>query len=180
MKIPRTTYIKTSITNAKLIKIQIQLCKPISEKVLFEVFRLPTKFIENLVNLWPEVESNLGMEDMHRFFSDTPREMKVCPQIFKSMQVNSDGKVIPCCIDFKGLNDLGNLEREDLSEIWNGTKMRDLRVKHLRGERHEFSPCKGCTMNEYADTDTLDDCAEEILKRIKTPVHCLHQQQNLV
>jgi radical SAM protein with 4Fe4S-binding SPASM domain len=138
------------------------------KKHFFEVFSdiADEIYIENLVNLWPEVESNLGMKDMHRFFSDTPREMKVCPQIFKSMQVNSDGKVIPCCIDFKGINNLGNLEREGLKEIWNGETMRDLRVKHLRGERHEFSPCKGCSMNEYADTDTLDESAKEILKRI--------------
>ena len=39
-------------------------------------------------------------------------------------------------------------------------------MKHLDGKRHEFSPCKGCTMNEYSDKDNIDDYAEQIKNKI--------------
>ena len=97
------------------------------------------------------------------------------------MQVNSDGKVIPCCIDFKGLNDLGNLEREDLSEIWNGTKMRDLRVKHLR-ERGMSLALQGL----HYERIRRHRYVRRLRRRnsqtnlVNPWVRCLRQQQNLV
>ena len=125
-------------------------------------------FIENLVNLWPEVESNLGLEAGHRFDGGSLNKVKVCPQIFKSLQINSDGRVIPCCIDWKGLNIVGDVKSESLNEIWNGKKLKNLRNRHLKGQRHEFSPCKGCTMNEYSDKDNLDKWADEIYEKINS------------
>mgnify|MGYP003324804349 CR=1 FL=1 len=124
-------------------------------------------YIENLVNLWPEVESNLGLEAGHRFDGGNLNQVKVCPQIFKSMQINSDGRVIPCCIDWKGINIIGDVNKDSVSEIWHGDKLKQLRTKHLLGKRHDFSPCKGCTMNEYSDKDNLDLHADQILNKIK-------------
>lgn len=123
-------------------------------------------YIENLVNLWPEVESNLGINNGHRFTSAPINKNKVCVQIFKSMQINSDGSVLPCCIDWKGLNKIGNLNTSTLKEIWNGVILRDLRVRHLNGEREQFSPCKGCQMNEYSDSDNIDSVATLVLEKI--------------
>tara|TARA_B100000959_G_scaffold282635_1_gene349510 strand:+ start:172 stop:1164 length:993 start_codon:yes stop_codon:yes gene_type:complete len=123
-------------------------------------------YIENLVNLWPEITSNLGLESGHRFDGGDLNKVKVCPQIFKSMQINSDGRVIPCCIDWKGLNIIGDVKKKTLKEIWNGEKLKNLRNKHLEGKRHDFSPCKGCTMNEYSDKDNLDSSAKEIYNKI--------------
>lgn len=123
-------------------------------------------YIENLVNLWPEVESNLGYESGHRFDSGALNKVRVCPQIFKSMQINADGRVIPCCIDWKGLNIIGDINNESIHEIWHGNKLRALRIKHLQGKRHEFSPCNGCEMNEYSERDNLDNHADQILDRL--------------
>lgn len=123
-------------------------------------------YIENLVNLWPEVESNLGYESGHRFDGGELNKVNVCPQIFKSVQINSDGRVIPCCIDWKGINIIGNLNKESIHEIWHGDKLRELRIKHLQGKRHEFSPCSGCEMNEYSEKDNLDNHADQILHRL--------------
>ena len=92
--------------------------------------------------------------------------VKVCPQIFKSMQINSDGRVIPCCIDFKTANLIGDLNKESVKNIWNGQELHTLRMKHLDGKRHEFSPCKGCTMNEYSDKDNIDKYSEQIKNKI--------------
>ena len=123
-------------------------------------------YIENLVDLWPEIQSNLGLNAGHRFDGGDLNNVKVCPQIFKSMQINSDGRVIPCCIDWKGINIIGDIEKSTVKEIWEGGTLKELRMKHLQGLRHTFSPCKGCTMNEYSDKDNLDLFAEEIIKNL--------------
>ena len=93
------------------------------KEYFFEVFSdiADQIYIENLVNLWPEVGSNLGMEDMHRFFSDTPREMKFVRKFSKACRSILTGKSYLVALTLR-LNDLGNLEREDLSEIWNARK----------------------------------------------------------
>ena len=157
-------------TNAKLhIKIHNSavLTEDRKEK-FFDIFSdiADEIYIENLVNLWPEVESNLGLESGQRFDGKDLNKVKVCPQIFKSMQINSDGRVIPCCIDFKTANLIGDLNKESVKNIWNGQELHTLRMKHLDGKRHEFSPCKGCTMNEYSDKDNLDKSAKEIFEKI--------------
>lgn len=123
-------------------------------------------YIENLVDLWPERTSNLGINAGHRFESTKPRESKVCPQIFKSLQINADGRVLPCCVDWKSMNVLGNLKENSLKEIWLGNSLRDLQRKHLQGLRHTFSPCKGCNHNEYSEKDHLDDQADAIFRKI--------------
>ena len=157
-------------TNAKLhIKIHNSavLTEDRTEK-FFDIFSdiADEIYIENLVNLWPEVESNLGLESGQRFDGKDLNKVKVCPQIFKSMQINSDGRVIPCCIDFKTANLIGDLNKESVKNIWNGQELHTLRMKHLDGKRHEFSPCKGCTMNEYSDKDNIDKYSEQIKNKI--------------
>jgi len=124
-------------------------------------------YIENLVDLWPELKSNLGDDSGHRFDSGTTPNSIVCPQIFKSMQVNADGRVQPCCVDWKALNIIGDVNAEDLSTIWTNRPMRRLQKLHLEGKRHTFSPCSGCVHNEYSEKDNLDAQAPAILERIK-------------
>lgn len=159
---PRKARIHTKIHNSAVqTKEAKQKFFDIFSKIADEVY------VENLVDLWPEVKSNLGIEAGHRFDGGELNKVKVCPQIFKSMQINSDGRVIPCCIDWKGINIIGDVTSKSLREIWNDKPLRELREKHLNGLRHTFSPCKGCTMNEYSDKDNLDHKAQEILTRLE-------------
>lgn len=90
-------------------------------------------FVENLVNLWPETTSNLGLDAGFRFGGATTPQ-KVCTQIFKSMMINANGEVVPCCVDFKRINLIGNVNNESLSAIWNGKIENEIRIKHLSGK----------------------------------------------
>jgi radical SAM protein with 4Fe4S-binding SPASM domain len=124
-------------------------------------------YVENLINLWPNLISNLGINSGHRFVEDDPVNQKVCSQIFKSLQINHDGKVMPCCIDWKVENVMGDANHEDIIDIWNGKKIRELQIKHLLGKRTSFLPCSSCTMNELSDIDNIDNKASEILERVR-------------
>ena len=124
-------------------------------------------FVENLINLWPEVESNLGLDSGHRFVNARYRGVEVCAQIFKSLQVNADGSVFPCCIDWRGVNNLGNVLDTSLLEIWGSQKLSELRMLHLEGKKNTHAPCSGCDMNELSDIDFIDDHADQIIARMK-------------
>ncbi len=123
-------------------------------------------YIEDLVNMWPEAEFDLGqIENKHRFFSSV-NEVKACPQIFKGFQINADGKVISCCVDWQAKNQIGHLSESTLLEIWHGRKLKELQKKHLQGHRGSFDPCSGCSMNEYCDTDNIDQALDDLIDKI--------------
>ena len=111
--------------------------------------------------------SNLGLDSGHRFDGNVIKKRKVCAQIFKSIQINHDGKILPCCIDLKVINVIGDINSNSLISIWNGKPMNDLRVKHLAGQRDKIDPCSGCTMNEESDVDNIDLHSNEISQRLE-------------
>jgi len=126
--------------------------------------------IENLVDLWPGTNSShgsLGNDPVHRFNGGEAERVQVCSQIFKTMQVNSNGSVIPCSIDWEQKNIIGDITHNHLLEIWNSKEMKDIRIKHLQGKRFDFLPCKTCDFNEYSDVDNLDSHAEIILEKLE-------------
>jgi MoaA/NifB/PqqE/SkfB family radical SAM enzyme len=123
-------------------------------------------YTENLINLWPELVSNLGINSGHRFVESEVKNQIACAQIFKSMQVNFDGKVMPCCIDWKVVNVIGDMAKSTLRDIWVGESLRRIQLKHLNGERSTFLPCAGCTMNEESDIDFFDDKLDTIKSRL--------------
>jgi len=142
-------------------KDKIQLFHNIFSKISDEIY------VENLINLWPNLISNLGINSGHRFVNDEPINQKVCSQIFKSLQINHDGKVMPCCIDWKVENVMGDANVENIKDIWNGKNLKDLQIMHLEGKRNTFLPCSKCSMNELSDIDNIDNQADKILERVR-------------
>lgn len=123
-------------------------------------------YVENLVNLWPETISNLGLDSGFRFGGNAIPQ-KVCTQIFKSMMINANGEVVPCCVDFKRVNVIGNINNESLASIWNGKPVSEMRVKHLSGEGAQMRPCNSCEYF-YSDIDNIDQYANAILERLNS------------
>jgi radical SAM protein with 4Fe4S-binding SPASM domain len=122
-------------------------------------------YVENLVNLWPETVSNLGL-DVGARFGGNAKPQKVCSQIFKSMMINANGQVVPCCVDFKRINIIGDTKTENISEIWNGNILNKFRIKHLSGKISEIRPCNSCEYY-YSDVDNIDQYADAILSRLE-------------
>jgi radical SAM protein with 4Fe4S-binding SPASM domain len=123
-------------------------------------------FVENICSLWPEYDKTDGVgiekkryEPMNKCVGN-----HVCVQPFKLMAVTADGEVFPCCADWQRKLSLGNLNDLALSEIWNGERLRNLRVALLRQEMGK--PCAVCKFSGVSDTDNIDDYTEAILRRI--------------
>jgi radical SAM protein with 4Fe4S-binding SPASM domain len=68
----------------------------------------------------------------------------LCTFPWRSVVVLWDGRVVPCCRDDDARVVLGDLNRQDLREIWEGPEVQRLRELH-RSEAFEGShPCEGC------------------------------------
>lgn len=113
-------------------------------------------FIENVIPQYPQMD--YYYEDKLRFSDEKPNKRRViCPQIFKSLQIQANGDVIPCCVDWRRKNYLGNIHNISLKEMWCGSLLTTLRNTHLAGKRFNIEPCKDCWMNEYTEIDNIDN-----------------------
>jgi len=141
------------------------------EKKFLEIFggRCDEIFIEKLVPMWPQLDTEYSSDEF-RWGNAGVTKRQICAQIFKGVQVQADGEVVPCCVDWKRVNMLGNINTDSLMEIWNGSKLRKLQLEHLSGNKKNLQPCRDCTMNDFCEVDNIDQHAEECIERLNLEV----------
>ncbi|RLA97149.1 MAG: hypothetical protein DRG83_16350 [Deltaproteobacteria bacterium] len=149
------------------IKIPSEAIKSNKDKeIFFDLFndRCDEIYIENLVPMWPEYSIKHAKKEFR--WGGQISHRRVCPQIFKSVQVQADGEVVPCCVDWNRVNLIGDITKNSLFEIWNGEKIRALQIQHLMGNKNKIEPCNNCTMNDYCEIDDIDSHSQECLERL--------------
>ena len=81
-----------------------------------------------------------------------------CPMGFTTMAVRSNGDVSPCCVDFIGGTNLGNVERNTLQQLWSSEEWHRFMTMQLEGRKQENSSCARCDfyLSSYYTKDTID------------------------
>ena len=78
-----------------------------------------------------------------------PAKRYACPNLWYHTHIYWDGRIAMCDRDFNLAYDLGNVRNADGSvhvlENWNGPKMQELRLQHVRGTYDKVTPCNTCT-----------------------------------
>lgn len=92
-------------------------------------------------------------------------EVQICPQPFFTMQINPDGKVVPC-FSFEYPEIIGDCNNQSLYEIWNGKNFQKFRRVMLNGTRHVCQICAECNIIKYRmfPEDVLNNDAERLKK----------------
>jgi len=92
-------------------------------------------------------------------------EVKVCPQPFFTMQINPDGKVVPC-YSAAYPDILGDCNNESVCEIWKGKKFQAFRRSMLEGRKQLSRVCAECKIitHRFFPEDNLDNDAERLKK----------------
>jgi radical SAM protein with 4Fe4S-binding SPASM domain len=67
-----------------------------------------------------------------------------CARLWFNPVITWDGKVIPCCFDKNAEYEMGDLNHDSFTDIWNGPKYRIFRKSILTG-RHTIGICRNCT-----------------------------------
>ncbi len=122
--------------------------------------------VENAVPIMPGVDyekvlSNPGGGRTQFGLPVAP--IQVCPQPFFTMQVNPDGKVVPCYqISYPAI--MGDTNGQSMLEIWNGEGYRAFRRAMLDGRDTANEVCAKCNFIKYRlfPEDDLQEAAERL------------------
>ena len=90
-----------------------------------------------------------------------------CPMPFTTMAVRSNGDVAPCCVDFIGGTNLGNMNTNSLKEIWNSNEWFEFQKMQLENRKNENYSCARCDIykSDHYTRDNIDGFPVEKLRR---------------
>jgi MoaA/NifB/PqqE/SkfB family radical SAM enzyme len=124
--------------------------------------------IEHTAPCWPEFHVEHVNPEVGIYGQSIGKEVDVCPYIFYSMAINSNGTVSLCFLDWQNKYLVGDLKVEKVKDVWDGWKLHGYRVIHLmkfRKTRIQF--CGNCKQLVYGMPDDIDQYTEMILHKIK-------------
>lgn len=140
------------------------------EKVFFEMFGNLCDFIaiEHLIPAVDQIDyTKISKDKINMLLTQNGAELQeaeICPQPFYFMQINPDGKIVPCCA-METAYVMGDANVESLRDVWNVRRYNTFRKKHLLKEKNIYTVCKKCKQYRYMmfPEDVLDADAERLL-----------------
>ena len=89
-----------------------------------------------------------------------------CPMAFTTMAVRSNGDVSPCCVDFIGGTNLGNVDQNTMRKIWNSDLWHEFQKMQLQNRKQENSSCSRCDiyLSDHYTRDNIDGFPVEKLR----------------
>lgn len=89
-----------------------------------------------------------------------------CTLPFFTLAVRSNGDVSPCCIDWIGGTNIGNVFEQTLKDIWHGDRIFEFRKMQLENRKDENESCRHCEfyLSDYYTRDNIDGLPVEKLK----------------
>ncbi len=106
--------------------------------------------LEELVKFWKGKVDNIEIWKAHgwggkrQYRKETVKKLKTCGRPFRGpIQIQADGKVIPCCFLTDGEIILGDTYVEPLEDIIKGDRFNELRRKHESGDLEGLA-CESC------------------------------------
>ncbi|PIR38185.1 MAG: radical SAM protein [Candidatus Zambryskibacteria bacterium CG10_big_fil_rev_8_21_14_0_10_42_12] len=95
-----------------------------------------------------------------------PSEVLVCPYVFYSFSINSDGTASTCFLDWDRQRRIGDTKTESVVDIWHGAQLRAWQEMMLRGERKNSPLCGSCGQLTHGSPDNIDPYREELLAKL--------------
>jgi MoaA/NifB/PqqE/SkfB family radical SAM enzyme len=124
-------------------------------------------FFEHLFPNWPGFDDEIiPRQCAVGLYGDEVLERSVCPYIFYSTTINSDGSVSLCVQDWARNLVVGDVANETVRDIWLGQRLNSHRLSHLNGCRKSDATCGQCQCMSLGVFDNIDGKAEEIKQRL--------------
>jgi radical SAM protein with 4Fe4S-binding SPASM domain len=127
-------------------------------------------FIENIVPQIPRKLTSDEMRDIGMSSNEIRNVYKqdnvgspVCERLFYHLTVNSSGNVFPCDLNENAANLLGSVRDTTLRQIWNGNRLKNIRLASLQGS---IPHCAGCSVSLYDFSNELHRYADIISRRL--------------
>ncbi len=125
-------------------------------------------YIEHIMSCWPNYElRGVKINQEVGIYGQKIKEVEVCPYIFYSFSINSDGSVSICFLDWAHKLIVGNVKKESVKDIWNGKKLLGYQKMFLEKKRKEHPVCRNCGQMSHGMPDDIDNYADMLLEKIK-------------
>ena len=139
-----------------------------SEQKFYDIFGdiCDSIAVENAVPIMPGVDYEKVLKEpggSSTQFGLPVSPIQVCPQPFFTMQINPDGKVVPCYqISYPGI--MGDANHQTIQQIWNGGTYLGFRRAMLDGRDNVNDVCAQCNFIQYRlfPEDDLQEGAERL------------------
>lgn len=127
-------------------------------------------YTEHIMSCWPnfDLRDELSVNEEFGIYGQEIKEVDVCPYVFYSFSVNSDGTVSACFLDWSRDLVVGDTRSEDLLSIWSGPRMNNLRKMFLKGNRKSHRTCGNCGQMTHGAPDNIDAHKDALLQRFET------------
>lgn len=124
-------------------------------------------YIESIMDCWPTFDqTKVDINQNRGIYGQEIKEVLVCPYVFYSFAINSDGKASLCFLDWKRKLEIGDANIESVKNMWNGEKLREYQKMFLRGERKNHHICANCGQLRQGQPDDIDKYREELLLKL--------------
>lgn len=133
----------------------------------YDIFESITDYQEmrNVETYWPDFEFEM-MQGSHETVEVS--EMGpggICSGMFTESNVQPNGDICLCRIDWAGNLVLGNVHKDSIRDIWDSEKRRDCLLKNLDEDRNSLGICSKCAGPCFGEVITKED-AEIIRTRM--------------
>lgn len=99
-----------------------------------------------------KIKDNIYIDKANEFIwpdldNDYYNEIGYCYALKDQLAILVDGTVVPCCLDSKGIINLGNIYKESLEEIINSKRFQDMKLNFSNRKACE-ELCKHCSFKD--------------------------------
>jgi MoaA/NifB/PqqE/SkfB family radical SAM enzyme len=124
-------------------------------------------YIEHIMSCWPEFELNgVEVNDEFGIYGQKINEVQVCPYVFYSFSINSDGTASTCFLDWSRKLIIGDTKVESIWNIWNGDKLFNYQRMFLLMKRKGHTVCGQCGQLSHGLPDNIDPYADKLLAKL--------------
>ncbi len=85
------------------------------------------------------------MKENKRVRSYKSKERFPCPQLWRRLEINFDGTVRFCVLDWKNQSVVGDVKKQTIKEIWNGEEYKKFRQLHIHHKFADIPVCARCS-----------------------------------
>lgn len=142
------------------------------EKRFYDIFGEVCDIIrlEKMAPFWPGITEYKGAEN---FSSDVKAPdyrtgLEICPKMFYTLSVNSDGSVGVCSVDYQHEINLGNCRKENIVDIWRtGEKLKAIQLNNLLEAEKMHHCCNVCGNRVYEQKVNLEPYRDKIVEALR-------------
>ncbi|MDD2714792.1 MAG: radical SAM/SPASM domain-containing protein [Candidatus Wallbacteria bacterium] len=125
-------------------------------------------YIEHIMSCWPEFElKGVEVNQEYGIYGQKIKEVLVCPYVFYSFSINSDGTASICFLDWSRKLIVGNAKTERVTGIWSGERLREYQRMFLSKKRKSHQVCCECGQLSHGQPDDIDEFAEMLLDKLR-------------